>query len=135
MAGSWVQEGAGGARPQSLPPVSYGTSDTGLGFPGLTAKAEEIKAETPWPSDLSQPMNYGLTELPGLAVRSGDWQGEPCSIGEGGVIWKEDQPCCAHMAGKGGAGPAGSVCIDWCGEAGREGSDSKKVATPRGVDR
>lgn len=115
MAGSRVQEGAGGARPQSLPPVSYGTSDTGLGFPGLTAKAEEIKAETPWPSDLSQPMNYGLTELPGLAVRSGDWQGEPCSIGEGGSFGRRISPAVHTWLAKEGLALLG-VCVSvWGG--------------------
>lgn len=57
-----------------MPPVGCGTSNPGLGFPGLTAKAEQIKAETPCPSDLSQPGNHGLTELPGLAMRSGGWE-------------------------------------------------------------
>lgn len=54
MAGNQVEEGMGEARPVSLPPVCCGTSGPGLGFPGLAAKAGELDAETPSPSDFSQ---------------------------------------------------------------------------------
>lgn len=50
-----------------------GTSGPGLGLPGLTATAEEIKAESLCPSDLSQPGNRELT-LPGPAMRLGGWE-------------------------------------------------------------
>ena len=44
VVGNQVQEGVGGARPALLPTVCCGSLDSGLGSPGLTARAGEIKA-------------------------------------------------------------------------------------------
>lgn len=73
VAGNEVQEGVGGSRPASLPPVCCGSSGPGLGFPGLTAKAGKREAETHPSPQISQPGNRGVT-LPESAVSSSGWE-------------------------------------------------------------
>lgn len=86
VVGSQVQEGVGRARPALLPTVCCGSLGSGLGSPGLTARAGEIKAETHPPL---RPLaarglwvhsawtNYEVRGLGGLN------QDEPCSTESG----------------------------------------------------